>query len=181
MDLPNYFLGSIPTYSLITLLSSLLHSQASPLLSFVHSEASSPWLAFIMVGVRNTGLFLALAAQCLGSVLPATNRLLETLEGPPRDWVFHSDALPRMCRHHWVAGVSLTTLDESVKLDVSLREQNLPQFEQLVIDVNDPSHEKYGQHLKGHEVADMLRPSEHAISSVAGWLEVSSSDLVQWR
>lgn len=57
-------------------------------------------------------------------------------------------------------------------LDISLREQNAELFEQLVIDLNDPSHEKYGQHLKGHEVADLLRPSEAARGSVADWMTV---------
>lgn len=66
----------------------------------------------------------------------------------------------------------LIPLDEPVKLDVSLREQNVAEFERLIYEVNDPSHEKYGQHLKGHEVADMLRPTEQTTQSVAEWLEV---------
>ena len=127
-----------------------------------------------MVGIRDASLVLALVSQCLGLVLPTADRLCDKLERPPRDWVFHRDALPRKCLSGWTILVLLTTLDELVTLDVSLREQNLAEFEQLVFDVSNPSHPSYGQHLKGHEVAEMLRPAEHAIKSVAEWLEVSS-------
>lgn len=40
------------------------------------------------------------------------------------------------------------------------------------MDMSTPDHDKYGQHLEGHEVDDMLRPHDDAYQAVHQWLEV---------
>lgn len=48
-----------------------------------------------MIGLHVTSVLLALASQCIGIVIPSTNRVFEELERPPRDWAFYSEAEPR--------------------------------------------------------------------------------------
>ncbi|PSK60694.1 hypothetical protein B9Z65_844 [Elsinoe australis] len=49
-------------------------------------------------------------------------------------------------------------------------------FEQSLLDVSDPMHHKYGQHLKREEIKELLRPYPHATDAVLEWLRSSGVD-----
>ncbi|KAH0559517.1 hypothetical protein GP486_003964 [Trichoglossum hirsutum] len=57
-----------------------------------------------------------------------------------------------------------------IRLRIALRQQNVQQFEQAVLDVSTPGHPRYGQHLARGDVKAMLRPTDTTISSVLDWL-----------
>jgi tripeptidyl-peptidase-1 len=49
------------------------------------------------------------------------------------------------------------------------------------MDISTPSHPRYGQHLKRHELKDLIKPRDESSDTVLSWLEssgVSSEDIV---
>ncbi|PNS16473.1 Protease KEX1 [Sphaceloma murrayae] len=57
-----------------------------------------------------------------------------------------------------------------INLQIGLRQSNQGSIEQHLIEVSDPEHERYGEHLTAAEVADIVRPAKTTISSVHDWL-----------
>lgn len=62
--------------------------------------------------------------------------------------------------------------EQSFKLRIHLKNQNVALFEQKVLDISTPSHPSYGQHLDQVAIHGMLSPTEATYSLVADWLEV---------
>ena len=48
--------------------------------------------------------------------------------------------------------------------------QNLDALEQRLLEVSDPSHPKFAQHLSLEEVDDLIRPKTKHLATVLGWL-----------
>lgn len=59
---------------------------------------------------------------------------------------------------------------EPISLRVALKQQNMEQFEKLVIEMSTPGHESYGKHMTGLEVRDLTAPKDEAKRSVLDWL-----------
>ncbi|KAF2840230.1 tripeptidyl-peptidase-like protein [Patellaria atrata CBS 101060] len=63
---------------------------------------------------------------------------------------------------------------------IGVTQSNLDLFEQTLYDVSTPDHPKYGQHLKSHQIKELLRPSEDATASIKEWLsdsDISAEDI----
>lgn len=77
-------------------------------------------------------------------------------------------------RHHvpksWT---SLGPADKSdiINLQIGLKQSNKGAIEQHLLEISDPDHARYGQHLSVDEVADIVRPTDLTIDSVHRWLE----------
>lgn len=96
----------------------------------------------------------AIACSLLG-VANASGVFDRAPGGLPKDWSF--------ARH---AGEH-----EPIKLRVAVRQQNVDHFEQIFLDVSTPDHPMYGKHLEGHEIKQMLRPTEVSTNAVMKWLQ----------
>jgi tripeptidyl-peptidase-1 len=60
--------------------------------------------------------------------------------------------------------------EETINLQIGLTQRNEGLVERHLIEVSDPSHERYGQHLTAAEVADIVRPDAESINQVHAWL-----------
>lgn len=60
---------------------------------------------------------------------------------------------------------------DRVHLSIGLKQQNQGVVEEHLLQVSDPSHPRYGQHLTAAEIEDIIRPSQETQDLVKGWLE----------
>ncbi|KAF2221899.1 tripeptidyl-peptidase-like protein [Elsinoe ampelina] len=65
--------------------------------------------------------------------------------------------------------------DPALKLHfrIAMHQPNEGLFEQSLLEVSDPFHHRYGQHLKREELKELLRPYPHASDAVLEWLQTS--------
>jgi tripeptidyl-peptidase-1 len=59
---------------------------------------------------------------------------------------------------------------ETINLQIGLKQRNEGVVERHLMEVSDPDHKRYGQHLTAAEVADIVRPEEASITQVHAWL-----------
>lgn len=60
---------------------------------------------------------------------------------------------------------------EGIRLRISLQQQNVDKFYDTLMDVSTPDHEKYGQHLEGEQVMELLKPRKETSDAVVSWLQ----------
>ncbi|KAI9849924.1 MAG: vesicle formation at the endoplasmic reticulum [Sclerophora amabilis] len=63
--------------------------------------------------------------------------------------------------------------DLRLALRIAIKSENLPRFEQTLLDVSTPGHERYGKFLEWEEMKAQLRPTTLASESILGWLDTS--------
>jgi tripeptidyl-peptidase-1 len=59
---------------------------------------------------------------------------------------------------------------ESINLQIGLKQRNEGLVERHLLEVSDPDHARYGQHLTAAEIADIVRPEATSVSQVHEWL-----------
>lgn len=82
-------------------------------------------------------------------------------------------------RHPVPAGwsaVSRAPAAHPVKLQIGLRHRNQDVLEKHVIEVSNPTHERYGQYLSADEISDLIAPSDSTIDLVYAWLREHGVD-----
>lgn len=89
------------------------------------------------------------------SVSAAASEVFESLHQVPRGWKWAQNAQP----------------EEPVRLRLSLKQQNLDEFYDSLMQVSTPEHPRYGQHYEGHELRSLLKPSDEATSTALRWLQ----------
>ncbi|KAK5691840.1 hypothetical protein LTR97_011011 [Elasticomyces elasticus] len=60
--------------------------------------------------------------------------------------------------------------DHILNMQIGLKQSNQDVLEKHAVEVSDPSHSRYGQHLSAAEVHDLIAPSEDTIELVSAWL-----------
>lgn len=101
-------------------------------------------------------LILALSVYILHPGLAsASNSPFESLHQVPRDWTRVQSAEPT----------------ENIRLRVSLKQQNLDEFYDKLLQISTPDHPQYGKHYEGHELRSLLRPSQEASATAISWLQ----------
>ncbi|KAF9308616.1 vesicle formation at the endoplasmic reticulum, partial [Podila horticola] len=60
--------------------------------------------------------------------------------------------------------------DALLHLKIGLRQQNVDDFQQKVLDISTPDHPSYGMHMGQAEIDDMLRPADDSSQLVLEWL-----------
>lgn len=60
--------------------------------------------------------------------------------------------------------------DETVHLQIGLKQQNEGMIEQHLLEVSDPKHSRYGQHLTTEEINEMVAPTQESVELVRAWL-----------
>lgn len=112
-------------------------------------------------------LRLALQALSVSTILSclvaASSNTFESLNQVPRGWTRIKSAEPT----------------ENIRLRVSLKQQNLDQFYDSLLQVSTPSHPQYGKHYQGHELQSLLRPSDEASATAISWLQDNNVTDVQ--
>lgn len=100
----------------------------------------------------------------LVAVARATNHtLFESIQGGvPSGWAFDSTPYPY----------------QSLGLKIAIKQQNIESFEQKLLDISDPSHLQYGNHLHGHEVDALLKPTDETMRTVSQWLQEAKVEQV---
>lgn len=77
--------------------------------------------------------------------------------------------------HHFVprgwSDVGLPQPDHTLDLKIGLKNKNFATLERHLLEVSDPSHRRYGQHLSKAEVDELVRPDADAQRLVDAWLE----------
>ncbi|KAF2703800.1 subtilisin-like protein [Pleomassaria siparia CBS 279.74] len=69
--------------------------------------------------------------------------------------------------------------DQTLKLQIALRQGDAVKFEQAVLDMSTPSNPNYGKHFQDHdEMKRMILPSEETVSSVFAWLKAAGIENV---
>ena len=59
---------------------------------------------------------------------------------------------------------------ESINLQIGLKQRNEGLVERHLLEVSDPDHERYGQHLTAAEIAEIVRPEDASVKQVHQWL-----------
>ncbi|KAL3420668.1 Pro-kumamolisin [Phlyctema vagabunda] len=110
-------------------------------------------------------LRLALKAIAFSALLHGASaaNAFESLTEVPRGWKF----------------VRAADSSEAIKLRLSLKQQNVENFYQSLLDVSTPEHERYGQHYEAHELRDLLKPTERTSTTVTNWLKSSNITAIQ--
>lgn len=103
-------------------------------------------------------LAICAIGACIGAdALPTTssaNYLVKERHAVPRAWTASGPADKR----------------ESINLQIGLKQRNEGLVERHLIEVSDPTHERYGQHLSAAEIADIVRPEKETVEQVHQWL-----------
>lgn len=100
-------------------------------------------LEALSICILETGLALA-------SISP-----FESLHQVPRGWTRIQSAEPT----------------QNIRLRVSLKQQNLDEFYDKLLQVSTPDHPQYGKHYEGHELRSLLQPSAEASETAISWLQ----------
>ncbi|KAK7699065.1 hypothetical protein SLS64_011979 [Diaporthe eres] len=112
-------------------------------------------------------LISAVRALSVSILLPgfasASSNAFESINQVPRGWTRVQSADPT----------------EKIKLRVSLKQQNLDQFYDSLLQVSTPDHPQYGKHYEGHELRSLLRPSDEASATAISWLQDNNVTDVQ--
>lgn len=70
--------------------------------------------------------------------------------------------------------------DQPIRLQISLKQQNVAGFEQALLDMSTPGHPNYGKHFQSHdEMKAMLAPSDASVNAVREWLDSNGITDVQ--
>jgi len=101
-----------------------------------------------------SALSALLGANALPTVESANYQVKET-HAVPRSWKAAGPANKR----------------ESINLQIGLKQRNEGLVERHLLEVSDPDHERYGQHLTAAEIADIVRPEDASIKQVHEWLD----------
>lgn len=117
----------------------------------------------IMVHLRAALQALLPVSTFLPCFAAASSNPFEALNRVPRGWTRIKSAEPT----------------EKIKLRVSLKQQNLDQFYDSLLQVSTPNHPQYGKHYQGHELRSLLRPSDEASATAISWLQDNNVTDVQ--
>jgi tripeptidyl-peptidase-1 len=96
---------------------------------------------------------LPLFSACLSSAAPRHLRLRQTVT-PPRDWI-HMGRAPS---------------EHVIQLRIALPQPHFPELEQHLIEISDPFHERYGDHLSKEQVEELVTPHPSSVLAVHEWL-----------
>ena len=97
------------------------------------------------------GLYLLLTVPAFASVLH------ESLSEIPNGW----------------SKVGAPAGEETMVLQVALKQQNLDKLEKLIYDVSTPGSAKYGKYVEGDYLTKMLAPKPEASTAVTSWLNTA--------
>lgn len=107
-----------------------------------------------LVSSLNAVVALQLGSSRASPVTPRSSYAVKERHAPPRAW----------------ANVGPASGTEHVNLKIGLKQSNEGTIEQHLLQVSDPSHSRYGQHLSADEVHDIIRPSDETLRLVSDWL-----------
>lgn len=105
-----------------------------------------------------TSILCAIGTISAVSALPSTLRssyAVKERHNVPRAWTRLGEA----------------SKSDRIHLSIGLRQSNEGLVEKHLLEVSDPSHSRYGQHLSNAEIQDIIRPSEESQDLVKAWLE----------
>lgn len=78
----------------------------------------------------------------------------------------------------WKA-VSRAPSSRKINLNIGLKHRNQDILEQHVLEISDPSHARYGQHMSASDIRDLIAPPADTVAMVRNWLsEHGISDAV---
>lgn len=100
---------------------------------------------------------LALSAAFGANALPSTKRssyAVKERHPVPRSWTASGPA-PK---------------SEMITLQIGLKQQNEGEIERHLVEISDPEHARYGEHLSAAEVHDLVTPSDETVELVHEWL-----------
>ncbi|TBU33294.1 subtilisin-like protein [Dichomitus squalens] len=113
-----------------------------------------------MVLLSSFNLFIGLASAVAGVACTSTSPLLsrrilhERRGAVPQGWSLHRRADP----------------DTVIPLSIALRQSNLGNLDDYLLEIADPTSPKYGQHWTPARVAQTFRPSKESVDAVRTWL-----------
>ena len=110
-------------------------------------------MSFTRLSISLSALVAALGANALPSARSASYAVKER-HAVPRAWTAVGEA----------------DKSETINLQIGIKQRNEGLVERHLIEVSDPSHARYGQHLSAKEIADIVRPSDDSVNMVHEWL-----------
>lgn len=100
---------------------------------------------------------LSLFLPSLASAAPPLLNLRQSVT-PPRDWI-HMGRAPS---------------DHVIQLRIALPQPRFPELEQHLMEISDPFHERYGDHLSKEQVEELITPHPSSLVAVHEWLASNS-------
>ncbi|XP_014560660.1 hypothetical protein COCVIDRAFT_88675 [Bipolaris victoriae FI3] len=108
-------------------------------------------------------LLTGLLAVTHGSAVSASTtshvegEVVERLHGVPEGW----------------SQVGAPDPDQKLRFRIAVRSADNELFERTLMEVSSPNHPRYGQHLKRHELKDLIKPRAESTSNILNWLQES--------
>lgn len=72
--------------------------------------------------------------------------------------------------------LSAAPVDQQMDLHIRLKEQNMDQLQQRLLEVSNPEHADYGKHMTKAEVDALTAPTQETVDSVTKWLSSHGID-----
>lgn len=111
----------------------------------------------MLLGYQTRVVGLSVFASSLFSNVAATlssDFILKSSSQPPAGWEATGRPSP----------------SQPITLRIALTQPNLPQLEQHLLEISDPSHARWREHLSKEEVETLSAPSEEGLTAVDNWL-----------
>lgn len=99
------------------------------------------------------GFLLVLPLACRTSVVPGALRLRQKIVPPP-SWIDQGRA----------------PLTHVILLRIALPQPRFPELEQHLVEISDPLHARYGDHLSKEDVEALVAPHPSSVNAVYQWL-----------
>lgn len=103
--------------------------------------------------------FAVLFASTVAAEALANYQVFERLSTIPAPWIQKED--------------TQVNLDQNLKLRIHLRNRNIEEFHQKVLDVSTPDHVSYGEHLSREGVNSFLAPSKNGFTAITEWIQAA--------
>lgn len=97
---------------------------------------------------------LSICCVVLASPVTTPFSVVESLPGEPHGWTKLEEAHPT----------------QDIRFHLSMEHNKQEQFEQTLLEVSDPYHPRYGNHLSQEEMKALLRPSSESTLTITTWL-----------
>lgn len=109
----------------------------------------------MLLGYQASAIALSLfASSVFGSVAGDSDFILKSSSQPPTGWEATGRPSP----------------SQPITLRIALAQPNFPQLEQHLLEISDPNHARWREHLSKEEVETLSAPSEEGVTAVDDWL-----------
>lgn len=112
-------------------------------------------MSFLLLRIVSLVSFLCVTSRNVRAASLGLFAVKEAIQ-PPQKWATHGDPLPT----------------QKIVLRIALPQPRFGVLQQHLLEISDPTHIRYGQHLSKATVENLVAPPQESIDAVHKWLEM---------